>query len=114
MRTAAKSAIESPHSKVQKHTSLDLSQTKIITGVYCRVSMNILEGVGAVEILQEPVLHYYGRYITVAVIVGFREIKERRETDGWCRMGTAPYPKRNRLENAFADCARVPSRSGDT
>ena len=55
-----------------------------------------------------------GRYITVAVIVGFREIKERRETDGWCRMGTAPYPKRNRLENAFADCARVPSRSGDT
>jgi hypothetical protein len=31
--------------------------------------MNILERVGAVEMLQEPALHYYGRCITVAVIV---------------------------------------------
>jgi hypothetical protein len=31
--------------------------------------MNILERVGAVEMLQEPVLHYYGHCITVAVIV---------------------------------------------
>ena len=68
MRTAlwsAKPAIESLHSKVQKHTSLDFSQTKIITGVL----LWALHYCGKDSLTGERTAHEQGTSITYITLV---------------------------------------------